>query len=170
VKAGKQGLAATLGIDPAQIRSFSNRDTVATDPAGQPFFPPDAVPGANWLYRPAASQAEAVEMCADDPSCHVLSLEGAAAAAASDPDARVIVLDEFDAGATSLQDIDEALTQQRTDLDLSTVHVVDGAAYQNFGPDQIVMYVTVANLDDVDEVCAKIDPCPTPVKLEQRTD
>jgi hypothetical protein len=165
VDAARQGLAASLGVNPREIRSFSNRDTIATDTAGQPWSNAAAKPDASWLYRRADDQAQATDLCSGQPGCEVLFIEGAAAASAADPDARIIVLDEIDA-ATSLSDVDTSLTEARTNLERSTVFVVNGADYQSLSPDQIVMYVTVATLDDVDAVCAKVDPCPTPIKLE----
>jgi hypothetical protein len=170
VEAATANLAARLAVDPAEIESFSNRDTIATDENGQPSFgETNVTPDTNWLYRPAANRRGANQMCSavTENTCRARFVEGAAAAAAR-TGATVVVLGTFP-GTTSIAELDAALETRRDALGRATIYILDGADYEGFAPGEVVMYVSTTP-SEVGAICAAIapEPCPPPVVLVPR--
>jgi hypothetical protein len=135
----KAELADKYSVRVNRIRTFTNRDTVAFTPEGTPLLDfAEADAGRRFLYVARASRAAAQSVCDIDTTntCRVLRLIGAANASEGTP---IAVLDVASEAATP--EGDALLDGQRDLLDTQAVHVVDGAAYEQFQTDRPVIYV-----------------------------
>jgi hypothetical protein len=144
-------LATTLGIDESELRWFSTRDTIVTDANGQLWSQAGADPSVMWLYRPAPDQAAAEALCALHSACTPLTIEGAASAAASDPNARIVVLERLAPGTPVEGEggVDDTLQLARADFGRLTIYVLDGGRHPSTQAGEFVLYTSAATAEEL---------------------
>jgi hypothetical protein len=145
-------LALAFDIPVTDIATFANRDTRVRDAVGVPGDLANVAPNLTFFYvaRPTADDAAAV--CARNTSrtCGTITVQGAPSAAEG---TTVVVVRRVPA-ATSIQDLDATLAALRADVGRQTVFALDGAAFEGFAANELVIFVSdLGTPDQIQQFC-----------------
>jgi hypothetical protein len=130
-------LSTTYGVPADEIRTFTNRDTLAVTADGTPVLAVASAGQGYFYVARGTDQAAAQAICDLDTTgtCQVLRLVGAARASEGQP---IAILDVPSAQSTRAE-IDERLDELRVSL-VRSIHVLDGADYEQLQTTSPVIY------------------------------
>jgi hypothetical protein len=148
----RNDLALAFGIPVTDISTFTNRDTRVRDAVNTGGELANVSPSQSFFFVARPSVDDAAAVCAQNTArtCGTFTLEGAPSAAEG---TTVVIVDRLPA-TTSIQDVDARLTQLRSSLGRQTVFALDGADYQGFSANELVVFVSdLGTPEQIDQFC-----------------